>query len=316
MNEAGWETEQFQRHRAHLEAVAYRMLGSISEAEDAVQETWIRLRRSRQDSIRDQRAWLTTIVSRICIDMLRSRHARREDQFGTWVPEPIIDTAADDDPAEQALLADTVGLALLVVLETLTPNERLAYVMHDMFGLPFDEIGPMIDRSTDTARQLASRARRRVRAHTPPADTDVSKQREIIDAFLTASRAGDFDRLVTLLHPQVILRAGGAHGHRPEQTGAIAVAESAAVQGPRFATLCQPGTVNGQPGLLVNLQQRTIGAIAFTVTGGLISTIDAVLDVKRAGAAGGLEAIIAAIGDHGPDDDLLAHFRELIGVEQ
>jgi RNA polymerase sigma-70 factor (ECF subfamily) len=292
------------------------MLGSVSEAEDAVQETWIRLRRSRQDSVRDQRAWLTTIVSRVCIDMLRSRHARREDHFGTRVPEPIIDAAVDDDPAERALLPDSVGLALLVVLETLTPNERLAYVMHDMFGLPFDEIGSMIDRSADTARQLASRARRRVRAQTPPADSDVSKQREIIDAFLTASRAGDFDRLVALLHPQAVLRVGGAHGHRPEQTGAIAVAEAAAFNGPRFATLCQPGTVNGQPGLLLNLQDRTIGAIAFTVTGGLISTIDAILDVERAHAAGGLDAIIAAIGDHGPDDDLLSHFMELMDLDR
>ena len=314
MNDVDASLEQFQHHRAYLEAVAYRMLGSVSEAEDALQEAWLRLSRSQQDAIRDQRAWLTTIVSRICIDMLRSRQARREDYFG--VPEPIIETGArGDDPAEHAVMADTVGLALLVVLETLTPNERLAYVMHDMFGLPFDEIGPMIERSADSARQLASRARRRVRAEAPPADTDVTKQREIVDAFLTAARAGDFDRLVALLHPQVVMRAGGARGHRPEQIGRVAVAEGVAFHGPRFATICQPGVVNGQPGLILTLGDRTVGAIAFTVTEGQISTIDAVLDPGRAHAVGGLDTIIAAVGYHGPDDDLLAHFTELLGTD-
>ncbi len=317
MNDVDASLEQFQRHRAHLEAVAYRMLGSVSESEDALQEAWLRLSRSQQDAIRDQRAWLTTIVSRICIDMLRSRQARREDYFGTWVPEPIIESGTrGDDPAEHAVIADTVGLALLVVLETLTPNERLAYVMHDMFGLPFDEIGPMIDRSADSARQLASRARRRVRAEAPPADTDVSKQREIVDAFLAAARAGDFDRLAALLHPQVVMRAGGARGHRPERLGRVAVAEGVAFHGPRFATICQPGVVNGQPGLILTLGDRTVGAIAFTVTKSLISTIDAALDPKRARSAGGLDAVIAAIGDDGPDDDLRAHFEELIGTDQ
>lgn len=316
MNDIDWQTEQFERNRRHLEAVAYRMLGSVSEADDALQEAWLRLSRSRQQQINNARAWLTTIVARVCIDMLRARHSRREDYFGSWVPQPIFDVDDQADPETEVELADTVGLALLVVLETLTPTERLAYVMHDLFGLPFAEIAPMIDRSADSTRQLASRARRRIRAQTPPADTDVSKQREIVDAFLAAARGGEFDRLVTLLHPDVVMRAGDAIGHEPLQVGSSAVAAAAAFHGPRFATLCQPGTVSGQPGLVLVLRGQAVGAFGFTITDGLISTIDAVLDPARARAAGGVDAVIAAIGDHGPDDDLLVHFRELIGTGQ
>jgi RNA polymerase sigma-70 factor (ECF subfamily) len=198
LNDITWEAEQFQRHRPHLQAVAYRMLGSISEAEDAVQEAWLRLTRSRQETIHNARAWLTTIVGRVCIDMLRARKARPEDHVGAWVPEPIVEVDEQADPEQQTLLADAVGLALLVVLETLTPPERVAYVLHDMFALPFAEIGEIIDRSPEAARQLASRARRRVRGAMPQPDADLAKQRDAADAFLAASRAGDFDALVAV----------------------------------------------------------------------------------------------------------------------
>jgi RNA polymerase sigma-70 factor (ECF subfamily) len=281
LNDLGWEIEQFQRHRPHLEAVAYRMLGSVSEAEDALQEAWLRLSRSQQETIHNARAWLTTIVGRVCIDMLRARRSRREDYVGAWVPEPIVEVDEQADPAQQMLLADTVGLALLVVLETLTPTERVAYVLHDMFAVPFAEIGEIIDRSPEAARQLASRARRRIRGATPQPDPDLAKQRKVVDAFLAASRAGDFDALVAVLDPDVVFRAGGAPELQQEAKGAADVADKLATFGPSFATLCHPATVNGHAGLLIKTHQGPAGVIGFTVSSGLITTIDLTLDLDK-----------------------------------
>ena len=214
MDERDWLAEQFQEHRTRLRAVAYRMLGSLTEADDAVQEAWLRLNRSDAAAIENLGAWLTTVVARISLNMLRSRDTRREEPLETRMPEPIIDRADGTDPEHEALLADAVGLALFVVLETLTPAERLAFVLHDMFGVPFDEIAPIVDRSPEAARQLASRARRRVRAEKPLPDADLDAQREVVDAFLAASREGDFERLVAVLDPDVVLKAdfGRARG--------------------------------------------------------------------------------------------------------
>jgi len=281
LSDTGWETEQFQRHRPHLEAVAYRMLGSVSEAEDALQEAWLRLSRSQQETIHNARAWLTTIVGRVCIDMLRARQSRREDYVGAWVPEPIVEVDEQADPERQALIADTVGLALLVVLETLTPSERVSYVLHDMFAVPFAEIGEIIDRTPDAARQLASRGRRRVRGALPQPDADLAKKRKVVDAFLAASRAGDFDALVAVLDPDVVFRAGGARELQQERSGAAVVARTMATFGPRLATICHPATVNGQPGILIKTGQGSAGAIGFTVSGGLIATIDVTIDVDK-----------------------------------
>src|SRR5262252_101158 len=215
--------EQFEQHRAHLRAVAYRMLGSASEAEDAVQESWIRLGRTDVDDVENLRAWLTTVVARVCLDMLRTRTSRREDSLDTHVPDPVI-TRADDDPESGAVLADSVGLALLVVLEKLEPAERLAFVLHDVFGMSFEEIAPIVDRSVVAARQLASRARRTVQGQTPSSDTDLRAQRRVVDAFLAAVEKGDFEALVTVLDPGIVLRAdGGAKGVSRLVRGAQAV---------------------------------------------------------------------------------------------
>ena len=281
LNDIGWETEQFQRHRPHLEAVAYRMLGSVSEAEDALQEAWLRLSRSQQETIHNARAWLTTIVGRVCIDMLRARRSRPEDYVGAWVPEPIVEEDERAGPEAQTLMADTVGLALLVVLERLTPSERVAYVLHDMFAVPFAEIGEIIDRSPDATRQLASRARRRVRGAMPQPDADPAKQRQVVGAFLAASRAGDFNALVAVLDPDVVLRASGAGELEQELKGAADVARRVASFGPRFATRCHLAIVNGTPGLVVTTPQGPAGAVGFTLNGGLITTIDLVLDPDK-----------------------------------
>src|SRR5215813_7285605 len=203
-----WLAEQFEQHRAHLRAVAYRMLGSASEAEDAVQESWIRLGRTDVDDVENLRAWLTTVVARVCLDMLRTRTSRREDPLDTYVPDPVI-ARVDENPESDAILADSVGLAVLVVLETLEPAERLAFVLHDVFGMTFDEIAPIVDRSAVAARQLASRARRRVQGRTLNAEHDLGQQRRVVDAFMAAAQEGDFERLVSLLDPNVVLRADG-----------------------------------------------------------------------------------------------------------
>src|SRR5262244_2476311 len=206
MAEQDWLAGQFEHNREHLQAVAYSMLGTVSEAQDAVQEAWLRLQRSEPGAIGDLRGWLTTVVGRISLDLLRARKARREVYPGSWLPEPLVDDSAADGPEHHAVLADSVGLALLVVLETLSPPERLSFVLHDVFAVPFDEIGPIVDRSPEAARQLASRARRRVRAERTAPDADLETQREVIDAFLAAARDGDFDRLVAVLDPDVVLR--------------------------------------------------------------------------------------------------------------
>src|SRR5918994_3196801 len=207
MTERDWLAERFEANRTHLRAVGYRMLGSVTEADDAVQEAWLRLSRAEAGEIKDLRAWLTTVVARVSLDMLRSRASRREHPLGPHVPEPIVSGAGGVDPEHEARLADSVGLALLVVLETLSPAERLAFVLHDMFGVSFDEIAPIVDRSPDAARQLASRARRRVQGERTVADADIETQREVVDAFLAAARDGDFERLLEVLDPDVVLRA-------------------------------------------------------------------------------------------------------------
>src|ERR671915_157431 len=231
MNERDFLADRFEANRTHLHAVAYRMLGSVSEADDAVQEAWLRLsRRAEQDELDNLRAWLTTVVARICPDMLRSRRSRREESLDTHLPDPIVSRDEEADPEHEALLADSVGLALLAILETLTPAERLAFVMHDMFAVPFAEIAPMVRRSLAATRQLASRARRRVQGAANVPDTDLARQREVVEAFCTASREGDFEALVAVLDPDVVLRAdvgGVPAGASRELHGAQAVAEQA-----------------------------------------------------------------------------------------
>src|SRR5512135_3860935 len=254
MDEQSWSTEQFERYRGHLQDVAYRMLGSVGEAEDAVQESWLRLNRSDTDAVSNMGGWLTTVVGRVCLDMLRARQARREDYAGSWLPEPIVSIEPDGDPEQEALLADSVGLALLVVLENLTPAERLAFVLHDMFDVPFDEIAPIVGRTPAAARQLASRARRHVKGLAPAPDPDFLRQREVVDAFLAASRAGDFEALVAVLDPNVVFRIDsggtGPEGRRPI-LGAPAVAERLLTRGARFAPHARPAIVNGTAGLIV-----------------------------------------------------------------
>lgn len=268
---------QFERERGRLRAIAYRMLGSIAEAEDAVQEAWVRLDRHDPERPEDVRGWLTVVVSRICIDMLRSRRARREEYAGTWLPEPIVTPIAPDDPEREVVMADSVGIALLVVLEQLSPAERLAFVLHDVFAVPFDEIAQVLDRTPAAARQLASRARRRVQDRAPTDDVDVRVQRPIVDAFLAAARAGDFEGLLRVLDPDVVFRTdGGGVGilARPPVAGAEAVARQVQATGPRFAALAQHVIVNGGPGVIVEAPGQPTVVIAFTVSKGRIAAID------------------------------------------
>jgi RNA polymerase sigma factor (sigma-70 family) len=275
-----WQAEQFEQHRRYLQAVAYRMLGSVTEAEDAVQEAWVRLNRSPDDAIENLRAWLTTVVGRVCIDMLRSRQSRREDLVGIWLPEPLVSPEGPSTPEEEAELADSVGLALLVVLEALRPPERLAYVLHDMFGVPFEDIAAVVDRTPAAARQLASRARRRVRGAAVP-DADLTRQREVAAAFLDAARGGDFQGLVAVLHPDVVFRVDAGQRSRRLPTlirGATDVARQAAVQGPRFASLCRLTVVNGSVGIVAQSRSGPIAVAGLTVVGARITAIDLVLD--------------------------------------
>jgi RNA polymerase sigma-70 factor (ECF subfamily) len=286
MDEREYLAQQFEASRTHLRAVAYRMLGSVSEADDAVQESWLRLNRSDTDEIENLRAWLTTVVARVCLDMLRSRNSRREEPLGTHVPEPIVSREDGVDPEHEALLADSVGLALLVVLETLAPPERLAFVLHDMFAVPFDEIAPIVGRSPAAARQLASRARRRVHGAAPVPDVDVARQRQVVDAFLAAARDGDFDALVAVLDPDVVLRVdrgAGRPGASREVRGAAAVAEQVRT----FASLARfarPALVNGTAGFVVARRGRPLTVAGFTVAGGRIAEIDLLADPERLGA--------------------------------
>jgi RNA polymerase sigma factor (sigma-70 family) len=282
MNEHDWLTEQFEANRSHLRAVAYRMLGSLSEADDAVQESWLRFSRADTSGVENLGGWLTTVTARVCLDMLRARTARREEPLGAYMPEPIVSRADRADPEHEALLADAVGLALLVILDTLAPAERLAFVLHDMFAVPFDAIAPIVGRSPTAARQLASRARRRVQGSATVPDADLSRQRAVVDAFLAASRGGDFDALLTVLDPEVVLRAdrGAAAATAAwELRGAPAVIEQARTW--RGIGLAQPALVNGAAGLVVVRDGQPFAVMGFTVTGGKIVAIDVVADRAR-----------------------------------
>jgi RNA polymerase sigma-70 factor (ECF subfamily) len=260
------------------------MLGSVTESEDAVQEAWLRLSRTGA-RIENPAAWLTTVIGRVCIDMLRARRSRREDYVGSWLPEPIVAVDTDPGPEESALIADSVGLALLVVLETLAPRERVAFVLHDMFAVPFDEIGPVIDASPAAARQLASRARRAVQGAAPDPDADVGDQRRVVDAFLAASRAGDFEALIEILDPGVVFRVdvgrGGRRGARPPIQGAPAVARRVLARGSRLAPFARPALVNGAAGLLVGPPESPFAVVGFTVAGGRIVEIDLITDPEK-----------------------------------
>jgi len=276
--------EQFEEHRAHLRAVAYRMLGSASEAEDAVQEGWIRLGRTDVNDVENLRAWLTTVVARVCLDMLRTRTSRREDSLDTHVPDPVI-TRAAGDPESDAMAAESVGLALLVVLETLEPAERLAFVLHDVFGMTFDEIAPIVDRSAVAARQLASRARRRVQDKAPTSDPDLRTQRRVVDAFLAAVRDGDFESLVAVLDPAIVLRADGGtvQGMSRLVRGAQAVVAQAATFS-KIGLSNQVVLVNGNIGLACRLPDgRLFAVIGFTIAGGRVVEMDILADPERLG---------------------------------
>jgi RNA polymerase sigma factor (sigma-70 family) len=276
--------DRFEQHRSHLRAVAYRMLGSVTEADDAVQESWIRLGRTDVSDVENLRAWLTTVVARVCLDMLRTRASRREDSLDTHVPDPVI-TRADGDPESDAMRADSVGLALLVVLETLEPPERLAFVLHDVFGMSFDEIAPIVDRSAVAARQLASRARRRVQGQAPTSDVDLRNQRRVVDAFLAAAQKGDFEGLVAVLDPDIVLRAdGGAlKGMSRLVRGAQAVLAQAATFS-KIGLSNQVVLVNGNIGLVCHLPDgRLFSVIAFTIANGKVVEMDILADPERLG---------------------------------
>src|SRR5215213_3843165 len=281
MDENQWLADRFEEHRPHLRAVAYRMLGSLSEADDAVQDAWLRVTRADTSEVENLRGWLTTIVARVALNMLRSRNTRREQPLDVHVPDPIIDPADGTDPEHEALLADSVGLALLVVLETLTPAERLAFVLHDMFAVPFEDIARIVERSPEATRQLASRARRRVRGAAAVPDADLNTQWEVVEAFLAAARGGDFDALVAVLDPDVVLRSDrGAvpAGASREVRGARAVARRAAKERARAA---RPALVNGAVGVVVAPRGRLLMVLGFTIRGGKIVEIDAMADPAR-----------------------------------
>ncbi|MFF8392147.1 RNA polymerase sigma factor SigJ [Streptomyces sp. NPDC016172] len=284
--------DRFEEHRGHLKAVAYRMLGSLSEAEDAVQEAWLKLSRTDADDIQNLGGWLTTVTGRVCLDLLRSRTARREEPMGdtrdtvrTFVPDPVLRPLSQLDPAEEVLQADSVGLALLVVLENLAPDERLAFVLHDMFAVPFDDIAPIVERSPAATRQLASRARRRVRGATPSAEPDLGRQRQVLDAFLAASRGGDFEALLGVLHPDVVLRADsgalvrGAAASKVVQ-GAKAVAEQALMFAP-YTQSAELVLVNGSVGMVDVSGGRVLSVLGVTIADGRITGMYILADPER-----------------------------------
>nr|WP_203590317.1 RNA polymerase sigma factor SigJ [Streptomyces sp. SID13031] len=273
---------KFEENRTQLRSVAYRMLGSVSEAEDAVQEAWLRLSRSDVSEIQNLAGWLTTVVSRVCLDQLRSRKSRREDPLDVFVPDPILSPL---DPAEEAAQADAVGLAMMVVLDKLSPAERLAFVLHDMFGLSFDEVAEIVGKTPAAARQLASRARRRVQG-APVADNDVNRQREVVDAFIAASRSGDFEALLSILDPDVVLRAdaGTTQANGPAVTklvrGALAVVEQA-LTFTRLAPNTRPALVNGYPGMITVVGDTLVGVMGVAVHNGRITEINILADLSR-----------------------------------
>jgi RNA polymerase sigma factor (sigma-70 family) len=288
MDEHDLLAERFEEDRARLRAVAYRMLGSPSEADDALQEAWLRLRRSDTSSVENPGGWLTTVVGRVCLDMLRSRRSGREGPLDVHVPEPIVSHADGIDPEREALLSDSVGLALLVVLEALSPAERLAFVLHDMFGVPFEEIAPIVGRSPGAARQLASRARRRVQGATPSPEADLTRQREVVDAFLAAAREGDFEGLLAVLDPDVVLRSDGGvvrAGLTREVRGVAAVAEQALTFSEFVRSArARPALVNGAAGVVSwSPDGRLFSVMGFTVRHGKIVEIDILADPARLG---------------------------------
>ena len=276
-------TATFEAHRPHLQAVAYRMLGSLSEAEDAVQETWLRLARSDTSEVRNLGGWLTTVVGRVCLDSLRARSARREDPLDVHLPDPIVSRVPESDPEQHALAADSIGLALLVVLDTLSPSERLAFVLHDIFAVPFDELGSILGRSPAAAKQLASRARQRLRGVEPGHAVDPGRHRQIVDAFLAASREGDFEALLTVLDPNVVLRADAGDGPMgPSRLvhGAPAVARQA-LHFASLARFARPVLVNGSPGLLGIADGRPFALLSMTIRQSVIVEIDILADPER-----------------------------------
>jgi RNA polymerase sigma-70 factor, ECF subfamily len=282
MDEQEWLADRFEAHRAHLRAVAYRMLGSLDDADDAVQNTWLRISRSGASEVENLGGWLTTIVARVCLNQLRSRTTRREETFGIHLPDPVVSA-----PEEQAILADSVSLALLVVLDTLTPAERLAFVLHDMFELPFEEIAPMVGRTPEAARKVASRARRRVNgAEVPARDPDLARQRQVADAFFTAARSGDFDALVRVLHPDIVLRldAGARHG---STSFVIRGAAAVAAQTRKGLSSALPSAVvhhvlvNGAAGVVITIAGRPVAVIGFTIADGKILELDSIADPER-----------------------------------
>jgi RNA polymerase sigma factor (sigma-70 family) len=279
-----WLAAQFEQHRPHLRRIAYRMLGSVNDTDDAVQEAWLRLSRVDSASVENLGGWLTTVVGRVCLDMLRARNARREDSVGSWLPEPIVTIDDSTTPDEEALIADSVGLALLVVLETLTPSERLAFVLHDMFAVPFDEIASIIGRSPAATRQLASRARRRLQGAPLNEEANLAEQRELVDAFLAASRAGDFEGLIAVLDRDVVFRADtGADKRRarPPLEGAESVAERVLQVGRPLAGLARPALVNGGAGLVVGKLGRPLAVVSFTIAHHRIVAIDLITDREK-----------------------------------
>jgi RNA polymerase sigma-70 factor (ECF subfamily) len=284
MDDSQWVSDRFEEHRARLRAVAYRMLGSVDDANDALQDAWVRVTRADTGEVDNIGAWLTTVVARVCLNMLRARNVRRSEPLDARLPDPVVTPEGRLAPEEEALLADSVGLALQVVLETLSPAERLAFVLHDMFHLPFDEIAPLVGRSPDAARQLASRARRRVKgADVPAPDPDLGRQRRVVDAFFAAARGGDFDALVAVLDPDVVLHADGFPG-RPRASTTVRGAEAVARQarlGANPAAQLHPALVNGAAGVVITLRGRPHAVMAFTVAGDKIVEIDAIVDPER-----------------------------------
>ncbi|HEY7283693.1 MAG TPA: RNA polymerase sigma factor SigJ [Actinomycetota bacterium] len=283
MDERDWVTERFEEQRPRLRAVAYRMLGSVAEAEDALQEAWIRVRRADASEVENLGGWLTTVVARVCLNMLRSRSTRAEEPLDIHMPDPIVGAADAADPEQQALMADSVGLAMLVVLETLSPAERLAFVLHDMFAVPFDEIAPMVERSPEAARQLASRARRRVQGAPISPDADLAEQRRVVNAFFAAAHEGDFEGLVAVLDPDVILRSDGG-ATRKGATAVVHGAREVASRAAGFTHLApfvRPAVVNGVAGVVVVPQGRPFSVMSFTVRGGRIVEIDVLADPER-----------------------------------
>jgi RNA polymerase sigma factor (sigma-70 family) len=284
MTETDLLADEFEHNRARLRAVAYRVLGSISDADDAVQESWLRLSRQDPEAIANLPGWLTAVVARVSLDMLKARRARREDYVGSWLPEPVVVEDGETLPEEEAMLADSVGLALLVVLDSLAPPERLAFVLHDMFAVPFNEIATIVGTTPAAARQLASRARRYVRGAAVAEDADLARQRGLVDAFLAASREGDFAALIAILHPDVVFRidAGGrGRGAREPLTGAEAVARQILSRGRPFARFARPAVVNGRAGVVVAPAGAAMAVVGFTAAGGRIVAIDLITDPQK-----------------------------------